>query len=137
MVHWTNRDVIATPLPFSAGVSMPTTKNVAMISSTAYDLPDHRKQVVDACHRCNCDYVWMETLPASDDDAVQASIKLGEQADIYIGIFAHRYGFIPPGSEISITEIEYEQALKKDLPCLVFFIHDDHPLTKAMVETGP
>ncbi len=116
---------------------MPTTKPVAVISSTARDLPDHRKEVMDACHRATCDYVWMETLPASNDDAVAASMKLVDRADVYIGIFAHRYGYVPAGSEISITEMEYERAVKRCIPRLIFFIHDDHPIVKAMVETGP
>ena len=116
---------------------MPTTKYVAIISSTARDLPEHRKHVMDACHRCTCDYVWMETLPASDDDAVKVSMDLVDKADLYIGIFAHRYGYVPAGSAISITEMEYERAVQRGIPCLIFFIHDDHLVTKAMVETGP
>ncbi len=116
---------------------MPTIKPVAVISSTAKDLPEHRKQVMDACHRCNCDYVWMETLPASDDDAVKASLALVDKADVYIGIFAHRYGYVPAGSDISITEMEYNRAKERGIPCLIFFIDEGHALTKAMVETGP
>jgi hypothetical protein len=37
-----------------------------MISSTARDLPDHRKEVMDACLRQGMFPVMMEYLPASD-----------------------------------------------------------------------
>ena len=47
--------------------------------------------------------------------------------DVYIGIFARRYGWVPPGERISITELEYRQAVrcKKDL--LLFLLRDDVP----------
>lgn len=111
-------------------------KPVVMISSTARDLPVHRKQVQDACVRAGCDYVWMETLPAADADAVEVSMQMVDDADFYVGIFAHRYGYVPAGSKISVTEMEYDRAVKNGIPRLLFFIDDAHPITIEMVENG-
>lgn len=86
-----------------------------IISSTARDLPEHRKQVIDACHRCTCNYVWMATLPATDDDAVKASMALVEKADVYIGVFAHRddkqkkHPCLVPYDQLPETEKEYDR----------------------------
>jgi tetratricopeptide (TPR) repeat protein len=110
---------------------------VVVISSTARDLPEHRRQVMDAVSRASCTQHWMETLPATPDDAVTASMKLVDDADIYVGIFAHRYGCVPAGSEISITEMEYHRAIARGIPCLLFLIDDKHPITIDMVEQGP
>ena len=74
-------------------------RKTAMISSTSLDLPEHRQHVMDACQRMGVTPIMMEHLPASDDPALQAAINksLGmvNEADIYIGIFAHRYGWVP------------------------------------------
>ena len=81
-----------------------------IISSTARDLPEHRKEVMDACQRQGMFPVMMEHLPASDAEAISASLKMVDEADIYAGVFAHRYGYEPKTNNpqlISITEMEY------------------------------
>ena len=37
----------------------------------------------------------MEHLPATDTDAIEESLRMVNEADIYLGIFAYRYGSIP------------------------------------------
>jgi tetratricopeptide (TPR) repeat protein len=111
-----------------------------MISSTALDLPEHRQHVMDACQRMGVTPIMMEHLPASDDPALQAavnkSLDMVNEADIYIGIFAHRYGWVPDGQDISITEMEFNRAVARKIPILVFLIHRDHPITIDQVEVS-
>ena len=102
-----------------------TDRKVAMISSTARDLSEHREQVRLACERAGFEpREMMEHLTALDTDAEDASLSMVDQADVYIGIFAYRYGYVPDGEEISITEMEYNRAVETDKPRLIFFIHD-------------
>ena len=54
---------------------MPDRKTV-MISSTARDLPEHRKEAMDACLRQGMFPMMMEHLPASDDEAISASLEM-------------------------------------------------------------
>jgi hypothetical protein len=82
---------------------MPETKTV-MINGASLDLPEHRAEVRDACLRVGMLPMIMESLPASDDNAIRASLQMVEQVDLYLGIFGHRYGYVPAGHEISITE---------------------------------
>lgn len=110
---------------------------VVMISSTAKDLPEHRKQVMDACRYLQFDPRWMEDLPASDQNAIEASLAMVDESAIYVGIFAHRYGHVPSGHSISITEMEYNRAVERQIPCLIFLMDDDYPVRRADVETGP
>jgi hypothetical protein len=106
----------------------------AMISSTSVDLPDHRPQVRDAC-LCEGFYPdMMESLPARDVDAIRVSLEMVDRADIYIGIFAHRYGHIPAEHDISITEMEFRRAEERGIPIFVFLIDEAHPITIRMVE---
>ena len=109
-----------------------------MISSTARDLPEHREQVRLGCERIGISAEqMMENLSARDADAVDVSLKMVERAEVYICILAWRYGFEPPGADKSITEMEYDHAVRLGKPRLVFVIHDDHKVTRSDIETGP
>ena len=113
-------------------------RRIVMISSTARDLPKHREQVRLACIRAEFEpREMMEHLTAEDASAVDVSLRMVEDADVHLGILAYRYGTIPPGAEISITEMEYDRAIKLEKPRLIFFIDKDHPVTIAEVDTGP
>jgi tetratricopeptide (TPR) repeat protein len=113
-----------------------------IISSTARDLPEHRKEVMDACLRQGMFPDMMEHLPASDAEAISASLKLVDEADIYVGVFAHRYGYVPKENnprQISITEMEYDRAFERKIPRLIFIIDKNHPLadfTINDIDTG-
>lgn len=95
-----------------------------MISSTARDLGSYRRAVMDACLSVNVFPSMMENLPASKADAIDASIRMVDGADIYIGLFANRYGYIPDGNTISITEMEYWHALERGIPILIYILED-------------
>jgi hypothetical protein len=109
-----------------------------MISSTARDLSKkHREQVRLACERAGFEpREMMENLPALNKDAVEISLRMVQQADVYLGLFAYHYGTIPTGFDRSITEMEYDHAIKLNKPRLVFFIHKEHPVLIEDVETG-
>src|SRR5256714_8274934 len=111
-----------------------------VISSTALDLPEHRKEVMDACLRQGMSHTRIEHLPASDAEAISTSLNMVDEADIYLGVFAHRYGYVPKENnlqEISITEMEYNRAVeRKKIPLLIFLMHGDHPIKASDVEKG-
>src|SRR6266536_2106934 len=107
-----------------------------MISSTAIDLPEHRDKVLNACLRQGMFPVMMEHLPAADADAIKESLRMVNEADIYLGIFAYRYGYAPKGYDISITEMEYNRAVERGIPRLIFLMDKDHPVKPTDVETG-
>ncbi len=105
-----------------------------MISSTALDLPEHRKELMDACLRMGMLPVMMEHLTAGDTDAVAQSLALVNGADIYLGVFAYRYGYVPDTNnpeQLSITEMEYNRAVARGIPRLIFFMDKSHPITAA------
>jgi hypothetical protein len=81
----------------------------------------------------------MEHLPASDAEAISASLKLVDEAEIYVGVFAHRYGHVPKENnpqQLSITEMEYNRAVERKIPRLTFVMDKTHPLTIDDVEQG-
>ena len=78
----------------------------------------------------------MEHLPASDDDAISASLRWWTGPTSIVGIFAHRYGYVPEGHAISVTEMEYNRAVERKIPRLIFVMDKDHPITIDHVELG-
>jgi hypothetical protein len=106
----------------------------AMISSTAVDLPVHRAEVSEACIAADVFPEKMERLPARDQDAIDSSLGMVERSNVYIGIYAWRYGHVPDGSTVSITEMEFDHAQARALTILPFLIDPAHPLTVEMVE---
>src|SRR5688572_12588498 len=109
-----------------------------MISSTVRDLPQHREKVMDACMRLGVFYPdMMEHLTATDANALEISLAIVDRADVYIGIIGFRYGYVPDGKVISVTEAEYNRALELNTPRLIFLMSDDkHPVMPGYVETG-
>jgi tetratricopeptide (TPR) repeat protein len=108
-----------------------------MVSSTALDLPEHRKEVMDACLRMGMHPVMMEHLSAGDTTAAEKSRAMVEEAAIYLGVFAYRYGHVPEANnpeQISITEMEYDRAVGRGIPRLIFLMDKTHQLTPADME---
>lgn len=113
-----------------------------MVSSTILDLPDHRKAVIDAIIRANFNPVMMESKSSSSKDSIAFSLKLVEDADIYIGILGYRYGYVPNDpnrnpERISITELEYKHAEKLKKSILFFFMSDKHLIESNSIEHDP
>ncbi|HWW76555.1 MAG TPA: DUF4062 domain-containing protein, partial [Pyrinomonadaceae bacterium] len=115
---------------------------VVVVSSTALDLPAHRKEVLDACIRQNTIPKMQEHLPASGAnaasgaEAIRVSLEMVDEAEIYLGVFANRYGYVPAGHDISITEMEYDRAVERGVERMIFMMHADHPVKASDVETG-
>jgi len=106
------------------------------ISSTALDLPLHREKVMEACLGAEMMPIRMDDWGAEDADAIEISLTRVDRADLYVGIFAHRYGYVPEGSEISITEMEYQRAVDNGIPRLVFLMDREHSIRITDVEFG-
>ncbi|MGB0722918.1 MAG: DUF4062 domain-containing protein [Gammaproteobacteria bacterium] len=108
----------------------------AFLSSTSIDLPEHRRKVTDAILALGLFPDGMEHWPAADSDSLDFCLAKVDQADLFIGIYAHRYGWVPPGQDRSITELEYDRAVERGIPRYLFLMSEDHPVLRKDVETG-
>jgi hypothetical protein len=106
------------------------------ISSTYTDLVEHRQRVYGALHKMRYDVIAMEDYVATDERPMDQCLGDVASCDIYIGIFAWRYGYIPPSQEWSITELEYRQAGQSGLECLIFLLDEDAPWPRSKMEKG-
>ncbi|MCP3958923.1 MAG: DUF4062 domain-containing protein, partial [bacterium] len=103
-----------------------------MVSSTLRDLKDHRAAARDAILQARMFPLRMEEAGAqTGTTAVRFSRDLVRDADVYVGIFAYHYGYVPDDEDQSVTEIEYRawsERLEKDgMPGFLFLQDPDHP----------
>jgi len=108
-----------------AGLVKPTR---IFISSTWEDLQPEREAVEQALHRMqDTSFAGMEYFGSRPETPKEVSLAEVDRSDVYIGIFAHRYGS-------GITEAEYRRALERDIPCLIYFKDDSVPVPPAHIE---
>jgi hypothetical protein len=80
------------------------------ISSTGLDLREYREAAVEICNRLELFPVAMEYFEVMGLGASEGSKRKLDTADVYVGIYAHRYGFIESGYDKSVAEIEFDYA---------------------------
>ena len=102
---------------------MPTS---VFISSTSQDLCNHRSAVAEALRRAGFQAIDMADFGARPEGATTASLEEVAQADLFVGIYAWRYGFIPEGAEISITEQEFVEAERLKKPRFCFIVDEQY-----------
>ena len=98
------------------------------VSSTFIDLQDCRRQVSLVLRRMEFEDVAMEYYVAGSQRPVEKCLADVAASDLYVGIFAWRYGFTPKQNnrkKLSITEMEYRHAIEKGKPCLIFLLDEE------------
>ena len=107
------------------------------VSSTFMDLEEHRVAVCDALRQGGFIDIAMEHLGARDERPQDECLRLvQEEAQYFIGIYAHRYGHIPDGCDISITEAEYVAAGAANLKRLIYLVDPDIPWIPNNIDSG-
>ncbi|NTW53261.1 MAG: DUF4062 domain-containing protein [Chlorobaculum sp.] len=96
------------------------------ISSTYKDLIDYRAAAIRAVEGTNYQAGKMEIFGARSEEPVDACLKEVEECEIFIGIYALRYGFVPDGSDISITEMEYLHAKGQGKTIYCFLLDEEN-----------
>lgn len=107
------------------------------LSSTYIDLVEYRKAAADALQRLGQQVGQMEVFGARPEEPATACLKEIEECALFVGIYAHRYGFIPAGESVSITEAEFRHAQKHRKPSFCFLIDENYPWLPKMIEGEP
>src|SRR6516164_4461445 len=90
------------------------------LSSTFVDLQAHRAAVRDIIGRLGQFTLAMEQFGAREDDAQTVATALVSGCDLYLGVIAWRYGYVPADQERSVTQQEYEEAGRLGMSRLLF-----------------
>ena len=100
------------------------------ISSTYADLVPFRRIVCDSLVSLGHRVLAMEHYLASDERPLERCLNDVASTDVYVGVFAWRYGHVAKQDNpmmLSITELEYRHARQLKKPLLIFLLHEDAP----------
>ncbi|HEX8920193.1 MAG TPA: DUF4062 domain-containing protein, partial [Pyrinomonadaceae bacterium] len=98
------------------------------VSSTFLDLQECRRQVSVVLRRMGFEDVGMEYYVAGNERPVDKCLADVAACDLYVGVFAWRYGFVPKKNnrkKLSITEMEFRKAVETGKPCLLFLLDEE------------
>jgi hypothetical protein len=111
-----------------------------MISSTFTDLEDHRTALIKIIKTHGLTDLAMENDSAKPDvDVIESSLRMVRDGAAYIGIIAKKYGQTPPCPKrnphnVSITELEFNEAVRLKRPILLFLMGKDHLVRESQLE---
>ncbi|HYH85811.1 MAG TPA: DUF4062 domain-containing protein [Pyrinomonadaceae bacterium] len=94
------------------------------ISSTFLDLKEERLAAAEALRALQHQPIAMEDYVAEDSKPLDKCLEDVRDCDLFVGIYAWRYGFVPAKQEKSITHLEYEEASKIELPRFIFLLDE-------------
>ncbi|MFX0095463.1 MAG: DUF4062 domain-containing protein [Candidatus Hodarchaeota archaeon] len=86
------------------------------LSSTYEDLKTYRQRAIEVLKLLGLEVVYMETFSAQPQPSLETSLKVLADCELFVGIYAHKYGIIPPAQEHSIIELEYNEARNPENP---------------------
>ncbi|MFL6261902.1 MAG: DUF4062 domain-containing protein, partial [Thermoanaerobaculia bacterium] len=99
------------------------------LSSTAKDLQPWRDAVAEAIQKMSGFHVIrMEDFGAVDAAPADVCRRKVAESDVFVGLAGHFSGSCPEGSDLSYTQIEYEEAKKRKKPRLMFMADGDFPI---------
>lgn len=117
--------------------SLPERKDSVFLSSTSIDLHPHRKALRELITQLGFTYIGMEDFTPTAQPPTDLIRGKVSEAGIYLGVLGMRYGFIDTASGLSMTELEYRQALASKKEILMFVMDKSAPITVEMVESDP
>ncbi len=105
------------------------------LSSTAIDMVEHRKKVIDAILRMGDLPVAMETFGALPNEPVEVCKNKVRESNALVVMVAHRYGWVPGMDEggdgvKSITRIEVDTAVDEGIPVFAFLVDMNYGWSK-------
>ncbi len=121
------------------------------ISSTSLDLAVHRAAVRDVVLKMGMYPVGMENFSPTLMSPIQACYETIQEADIFVGIYGVRYGYIPNNNsqfttidgtvrsvdgQKSIPHMEYLWALERGIPILLFIMNQEHPVSAQHLDNS-
>jgi O-acetyl-ADP-ribose deacetylase (regulator of RNase III) len=115
----------------------PPIPNSVFLSSTYVDLKPHRDALRGVIDQLQLAFVGMEEFsPAGEMPGTYIRRKV-TQAEVFVGVIGRRYGYIDPTSGLSMTELEYRQAVVSKKPLYIFVMRDTALISADMVERDP
>ncbi|MCK4736717.1 MAG: DUF4062 domain-containing protein [Methanophagales archaeon] len=95
------------------------------VSSTYLDLNKYRAEAKKTIEESGNEFVGMETFQSHTHEPTEFCPERVEECNAFVLLVAYRYGNIPEGAKRSITQLEYEHALRNKIPVRVYLTDDE------------
>ena len=107
------------------------------VSSVSNDLKEHQEEVYKILHKLGYEAMTMGDFVVDGRASLKKCLDEVASCDLYLGIFAWRYGHIPDRSNPerkSIAELEYRQAGAAGIPRLTFLLDPKTPWSPNVMD---
>ncbi|HUV80851.1 MAG TPA: DUF4062 domain-containing protein, partial [Candidatus Bathyarchaeia archaeon] len=104
------------------------------LSSTYVDLKDYRAKARQAIEESGNEFVGMETFQSHTHEPSEFCPERVEECDALVLLVAYRYGNIPDGETRSITQLEYEHALRNKIPVRIYLTDDAFSCSPSVID---
>lgn len=107
------------------------------VASTFEDLENYRAAATRAILTSGNISQDMLLWPAAESPPLDISLSQLRSCGLLILLIAHRYGEPPEGHNVSITELEFNEAVSRKIPVLAFNLDPAQPWLPKYMETDP
>jgi len=111
------------------------------VSSSFEDLREHRAAAIRVLRQLGHEVLAMEDMTAGSVAPLAKVFDMVDRSEVYVGVFAWRYGYVPPApasaanppptpvagapdGKTSITHYEYRRAKERRIPVLAFLLDE-------------
>lgn len=94
------------------------------LSSTIQDLAPEREIAARAIEALKLEALRAETIGSQPDTPADTCRAMVRECDVFVGIYGGRYGYVPPGQSVSVTEMEFVEARQTGKDILVYIKGD-------------
>lgn len=106
------------------------------ISSTYEDLIPYREEAQRVLIRLGQLVKGMEYFGSNAAKPLDICLKNVQESSIYVGIIGMKYGSIEPETGKSFTQLEYEEAIRNNIPTLIYIISKESPVPQKYIDFG-
>lgn len=121
----------------SAAADESVVADSVFVSSTSEDLKPYRLAVKGVIDHMRMRFIGMEEFAPEAQAPADLIRRKVRQSKVYLGILGLRYGYVDPGTGLSMTELEYRQAVASAKRIQIFLIDKNAPIKANMVEEDP
>lgn len=106
------------------------------ISSTFSDLAEYREAVIGILTRYDFQTVLLEDFGAIDNPPLEATYRAIQSCELVIILIAYRFGYVPPDTDKSLTEVDYDAARLLGKLTFCFLLDERQPWPPNQVDAN-
>lgn len=104
------------------------------VSSTYEDLILYRDEAQRVLVRLEQIVKGMEYFGSNPKKPLEVCLDTVKNCKVFVGIIGMRYGSIEEQTKKSYTQLEYEEAIKNQIPTLIYILDENHPISPKFVD---